>query len=281
MERAGETVTVGGHRLHYLAAGDPADSTVLLLHGGIIDAAHVTWGELIEPLAADYRVVALDMLGYGESDKPDAGYSLAHHVELVESVVESLDATAVSVAGASMGGGVGLGVALRSPHLVDRLALVDSYGLGSELANGLLTYLLARAQVLNKLSLAVLRRSRGLTKASLGNIAHDPDALSPEAVDAVWAETKRPGVGRAFRGFRAAEVTRDGYRTDYTDRLGDLAVPTLLVHGEHDEVFPVSWSERAADRIPESELHVLADCAHWAPRERPDSVHALLRAFFE
>ncbi|PSQ03535.1 alpha/beta hydrolase [Halobacteriales archaeon QS_4_69_31] len=281
MERTDETVTVEGHRLHYIAAGDPSDPTVLLLHGGIVDAAHVTWGECLDPLAREFRVVALDMLGYGESDKPDTAYSLAHHVDVVAGVVDALPAESVGVAGISMGGGVALGLALRSPGAVDRLALVDSYGLGRELASGRLTYLLARLQVLNRLSLALLSRSRALTKASLAGIARDTDALSPEAVDAAWAETKRPGVGKAFRGFRAAEVTRKGYRTDYTDRLPDLAVPALFLHGEHDEVFPPAWSERAAELAPEADCRVLADCAHWAPRERPDRVVELLRGFFE
>jgi pimeloyl-ACP methyl ester carboxylesterase len=278
-ERTDEYVTVEGYRLHYIAAGDPDAPTVLLLHGGIIDAAHVTWGELIDLLAREYRVVALDLLGYGESEKPDTTYSIGHHTEIVAGVVDALDIGSLSVVGVSMGGGIGLALALRSPDVVDRLGLVDGYGLGTELASGTLTYLLARIQGLNKLSMALLRRSRGLTKASLGNIAHDPDALSPEAVDAVWAEAKRPGVGKAFRGFRAAEVTRDGYRTDVTDRLSDLAVPTLLLHGQHDGVFPVAWSERAAERIPDADLYVLAECAHWAPRERPERVRELLVDF--
>lgn len=265
-----ESVVVEGHRLHAVTAGDPDAPVVVLLHGGIIDAAHVTWGEVIDPLAREYRVVALDLLGYGESDKPNAEYSIATHVGMVEGFLETLGRESVHLVGASMGGAVALGLALRSPGLVDRLVLQDSYGLGRELPNGLLSYLLARVQVVNKVSVALLRLSRGLTKASLGSIARDPDELSPAAVDAVWAEAKRPGAGKAFRGFRAAEVTRRGYRTDFTDRLDGLAAPTLLVHGRHDEVFPVAWSERAAARIPDAEIAIFEDCAHWAPRERPE-----------
>jgi pimeloyl-ACP methyl ester carboxylesterase len=271
-----ETAVVDGHRIHYLAAGDPGDRPLVLLHGGIIDAAGVSWGAVLEPLARQFRVVAPDLLGYGRSAKPDVTYSLDTHVDVVGSFVETVGLDDPAVAGISMGGGVALGLALRSPGRVDRLVLIDSYGLGRELANGALTRLLSKQGVTNKLAIALMRRSRGFTKASLGNIVHDTDRLSADAVDAVWTEVKRPGVGKAFRSFRAAEVGPEGYRTDFTDRLDGLDVPTLLCHGEHDEVFPNRWSERAAARLPQGEFHLLDDCAHWAPRERPDAVVDLI-----
>ncbi len=265
--------------MHYLAAGDPDAPPLVLVHGGIIDAAHVSWGGVLESLARDYHVVAPDLLGYGRSAKPDVTYSLSFHVDALDSFVETVGLESTAIAGISMGGGAALGLALRSSAAVDRLVLIDSYGLGRELANGWLTALLSKTAVFNKAAIALMRRSRGFTKASLENIVHDTDALSEDAVDAVWEEVKRPGVGRAYRSFRAAEVTSDGYRTDFSDRLDVLAVPTLLLHGAHDEVFPHRWSERAAARIPDSEFHLLTECAHWAPRERPAAVIDLIREF--
>jgi len=239
----------------------------------------VSWGAVLEPLAREHRVVAPDLLGYGRSAKPDVTYSLDTHVDVVESFVETVGIDRPAIAGISMGGGAALGVALRSPERVDRLVLFDSYGLGRELANGELTRLLSKQGLTNRLAVALMRRSRGFTKASLGAIVHDTDRLSADAVDAVWAEAKRPGVGTAFRSFRAAEVGPEGYRTDFTERLDDLDVPTLLCHGEHDEVFPHRWSERAAARLPQGEFRLLEDCAHWAPRERPDTVVDLISEF--
>jgi len=274
-----ETAVVDGHRIHYLAAGDPGDPPLVLLHGGIIDAADVSWGAVVDPLARQFRVLAPDLLGYGRSAKPDVTYSLDTHVGIVRSFVETVGLDDPAVAGISMGGGAALGFALRDPARVDRLVLFDSYGLGTSLANGALTRLLSKQGLTNKVSVALMRRSRGFTAASLGNIVHDTDRLSADAVDAVWAEVKRPGVGKAFRSFRAAEVGPDGYRTDFTDRLDGLDVPTLLLHGEHDEVFPHRWSERAAARLPEAEFRLLDGCAHWAPRERPDAVVDLIDGF--
>jgi len=279
VERSHETAVVDGHRIHYLVAGDPAAPPLVLLHGGIVDAAAVSWGAVVEPLAREYRVVAPDLLGYGRSAKPDVTYSLDAHVDVVASFVETVGLDAPAVAGISMGGGAALGLALRAPERVGRLVLFDSYGLGRELPNGRLTRLLSKQGLTNRIAIALMRRSRGFTEASLGNIVHDTDRLSPEAVDAVWSEVKRPGVGKAFRSFRAAEVGPEGYRTDFTDRLDGVDTPTLLVHGEHDEVFPHRWSERAAARLPEGEFRLLEDCAHWAPRERPDTVVDLITEF--
>ena len=279
VEQTHETAVVDGHRLHYVTAGNPDAPPVVLLHGGIIDAAHVNWGAVIDPLACDFRVVALDLLGYGRSDKPDLNYTLSTHVDAVESFLDTVGLESPTVVGISMGGGAALGVALRSPGAVDRLVVLDSYGLGRTLANGRLTYLLSKQGLTNKLAIALMRRSRGFTKASLGNIVSDTDSLSAEAVDAVWEETKRPGVGKAFRRFRASEVTSEGYRTDFTNELDGLDVPTLLLHGEDDNVFPHRWSERAAARIPDAEFRLLEDCAHWAPRERTDTVVEAIRSF--
>lgn len=272
------SVRVDGHRIHYLRAGD-AGPRLLLLHGGIIDAAHLSWGAVIKPLAEDHRVVAPDLLGYGESDQPAVDYTMERHVRTVEGFVDELDLAPVTVVGLSMGGGIGLGLALDSPDLLDRLVLVDSYGLGRDLPNGRLTYLLSRVQAFNKAAIAVFRRSRRAVAAGLSGIVHDVAALDPEVVDATQRLARQPGAGRAFRGFRASEVTRNGYRTTYVDRFPEVVVPTLLLHGAEDEVFPVDWARRAADRIPDAELHVLEACAHWPPRERPGEVVERIAAF--
>lgn len=268
-------VDVDGTEIHVHEAGD--GPPVVLLHGGIIDAATVTWSPVLERLAADHHVVAPDLMGYGESDLPQGPYSIARHADVVAGVLDALDLGPVTLAGLSMGGGVAIQVALDRPDLVASLVPIDAYGLGSALPNGRLSYLLAEVQVFNRLAIVLFRRSRGLTRASLGGIVHDLEALDADAVDAVFEEVQRPSAGAAFRRFRAAEVGRDGYRTTFDDRFEDLTVPTHFLHGDHDEVFPLAWAERAARRVPDGSLTVLPDCAHWAPRENPDRVAALVR----
>lgn len=259
---------VDGHELTYLEAGE-GDRTVLLLHGGLIDAAHISWGGTIGPLAEDARVIAPDLLGYGYSAKPDLAYTQHRHVDSIESFVDGLDIEPgmLDVVGASLGGGIAIALALRNPDLVRRLVAVDAYGLGTELPAGYVTYLRSRANFLNKASLALLRRSRSMTKSSLGGVARDPEALDPAVVDAVFELLQREQIGRAYRSWRKHEVSPGGFRTHYHTDLEELAVPALFCHGEHDEIFPVRWSERATEIAPDAEFERFEDCAHWPPRE--------------
>lgn len=257
-----------GYELRYLRAGN-SGPPLLLLHGGLIDAAHLSWGAAIEPLADRYRVFAPDLLGYGESDAPDIAYSTKRHVAVIEAFMESVGIDRAHVAGLSVGGSVAIGLALRSPDRVDRLVPVASYGLGTDLPNGRLTYAVSRLPALNRLSVALLRRSRRLTKASLAGVVSDPDALPSELVDEVYALVQQPNAGRAYRSWRRHEVGSMGFRTDYRQRLGEIDAPTLFVHGTEDEVFPPAWSVEAAKRT-DGDCWLAEGCGHWVPRERSE-----------
>jgi pimeloyl-ACP methyl ester carboxylesterase len=268
-----------GVRILYLSAGDPSEPTVVLLHGGIVDCASLSWGGVLDRLAEGRHVVAPDLAGYGESDRPDADYSTAWHVGVVESFLDARGFDSPSVVGLSLGGGIGIGLALRSPGRVDHLVPVDSYGLGRDLPNGTLSWALSRVPRINELSLWLLARSERLTRASLDGIVVDPDAVPDEVVAELHERVGRPEAGEAFRRWRGAEVTRDGYRTDYTDRLGELQAPTLFVHGEADELFPVEWARDAAERVPDARLETFDGVAHWPPREAPDRFLEALDGF--
>jgi pimeloyl-ACP methyl ester carboxylesterase len=271
-----ERVEAAGVGIHYLRV-DPAEHDggppVVLLHGGIVDSARLSWGGIIEPLAAELGrpVLAPDLAGYGDSDRPVAAYSTAYHVEVVRGFLDALGLSRVDLCGLSLGGGVALGLALADDR-VERLVAIDSFGLGTELSSGRLTWALAQVPLCNRLSLAVLARSRRLARASLGNIVVDPGALPEEVAETLFDLLQREDPGHPFRQWRSAEVTRQGYATSYVPLLPELQQPALFLHGAADEVFPPAWSEQAADLAPDGECVVLDACAHWPPRERPDAV---------
>lgn len=273
-------VEVDGLRLHYLHAGGDSDATpVVLLHGGIVDSAALSWGGVVGSLAADRPVYALDFAGYGESDDPPRTPTTAFHVDTLCGFVDALGLGRVHLVGLSMGGGVALGTALDRPQSVDRLVLVNSHGLGRELPRGRASWLLARMPLLNRFNVTLLRHSRWYAAAGLASLVADPDALPPGLVDEFQALVRRPNAGAAFRAWRDDEVTRNGWRTCYLDRLGEVGAPTLLVHGAEDGVVPVYWSVRAADRIPTARAVVLEACGHWPPRERPTEFVEHVRSF--
>jgi len=272
-------VYVRGNELRFLRAGDEGDPPILLLHGGIVDAAHLSWGAAIGPLAADHEVYALDLLGYGRSDKPPGPYPTDRHVEVVAEFLDVAGVGTPDVVGTSLGGGIAIQLALDRPDLVERIVPVGAFGLGTELPSGRRTYLRSRLAFLNRLNFWLAARRRGWLRQGLEALVEDPDAVSEELLDAVQAELQRPNAGRAFRSWRKAEVGYGGWNTYYYTRLDELTVPALFVHGGKDHIFPARWAERAAGEVPQGEVEVFEEAGHWLPRDRPDRFNELVTSY--
>src|SRR5512140_2516120 len=115
-------LTIQGIRVHYLCAGD-GGTTVILLHGGGVDCAALSWGGFLPELAENYRVIAPDLPGYGETDRPDVPYSMNYYIQFLAGFLDQLGTPCATLAGISMGGGIALGFALSNPARVEKLVL--------------------------------------------------------------------------------------------------------------------------------------------------------------
>lgn len=270
------TVDGGETRVRYHVAGDRDAPPVVLLHGGGLDAAAVSWKRAVASLAGEYRVYAPDWPGYGDSDPPAGTPTLGYYADVLASFLDAVGVDSARVAGISLGGGAALATALDSPARVDRLALVGSYGLGNAVPGSRTSAGLVGFGALNAALWAATRRSRSLVAAGVRAATVDPP---PGLIEEVWALARRPDAGRAWRAFQHAEVASGGLRTDLSSRFGELSVPTLLIHGRRDQFVPVEWAERAADAVPDARL-VRLDCGHWASRERPAAVNRHLTESF-
>lgn len=271
---------VGDLRVHCLAAGE-AGSPIVLLHGGGIDSASLSWSPSIGPLAAGHRVFAPDFPGYGKSDKLRVAYSTPYFIDFVDAFLDALGLESASLVGLSMGGASALGLALSSPDRVERLVLVDSYGLGRDVPWRALSYMIVHMPVLNEFFWWLEARSEVFVKWSLRTSMCSPGTVTPELVKEVTAMMREPGTGRAFRVWQKSELEWRGLRTDFTPWLSELRVPTLILHGAKDTLVPPAWAGRAHDRIPGSELHILPGCGHWLPRERPAEMITLVSRFLD
>lgn len=271
-------IEVAGLRIHYLRAGE-AGPPVLLLHGGGTDSAVLSWKLTIEPLSEHFRVFAPDWPGYGESDRPAIRYNMDFYLRFLGELMTALNIPAASLAGVSMGGGIALGFALGSPARVHKLVLVDSYGLQPLAPFHKLSYPFVHLPWVNELTWEVFKYSRALARLSLQNLFYRPEAISEELVDEVFAELRKPRAGRAFISFQRDELKWRGLRTVYMDRLHELSVPTLIIHGEKDGLVPVEYARQAHERIPGSRLYVIPECGHWPQREKPAEFHRVLLDF--
>lgn len=259
---------VGGLNIRCLAAGT-GGPPLLLLHGGGFDAADLSYRHVLASLASAHRVYAPDWPGYGESDKPDLEYDLNFYIDFLGNLLEALGLQRASLVGLSLGGGAALGFSLRWPERVERLVLVATYGLGNDIPCGHLGYLAARTRWGPDVVYWLRSRSRRVLLWGLCRVVHDPRVVTEKLIQEALRSLRRDGANRAFSTFRKNEVSWGGLRTDFSPRLHELRCPTLLVHGSHDRVIPITWSQRARALIRDSELHVFDGCGHWPPRECP------------
>ena len=159
------------------------------------------------------------------------------YVGFLERLMDALQLERANLVGISLGGGVALGFAFRSPRRVEKLVLVDSYGLGDEVPWGRLGYLLVHAPLIDDLTYVLLRRSRRMVRWSLYNVVHDRRVVTDEMVEEAYRLINRPGAERAFHSFQSSEVGWNGLRTSLVDRLHEIKAPVLIIHGANDALF--------------------------------------------
>lgn len=283
-ELPGETrdVDVDGLTVRCHVDGPEEGSPIVLVHGAGPDAAGMSWKEVFPALAASHRVYAMDLPGYGESDRVpgDIPPTVDFYVERLDTLLEELDVVDATLVGISMGGGISLGYTLEYPERVSRLVLVDSYGLGDQVPGGRSTAVAVRIPKFMEGSWWAMKKSRKVLRANLANVIHEAN-LTDEIVDDARRQIRRPNSGDAYIRFARAEMHLSGPRTNYFDRIGELSVPTLFVHGEDDPLIPETLSKRAADRAPVADLFTLDRCGHWTTREHPEVFVSRLEAWLE
>ena len=242
---------------------------VVLIHGsgGAID-----WWEDLIPLLAEQgrRVIAVDMLGYGGSEKPSGGYSIESQASLIAQVLSKLDVDSAAVVGHSLGGKVATALAEGSPDLVAGLAILDispdsSYGGLSGMAKA--ARLPVLGQALWRIAPDFMVR-RNLEQAFVPGF-EVPDRF----VDDVRAMTYP-----AYRdSARESETYTDEKPLD--ERLQDLGLPLLVVFGEQDQLYPARESLSAYAAIPGVETVLIPEAGHSPNVETPEKTAAILGRF--
>lgn len=269
-------------RTHYLQAGEGTE-TVVLLHGGGLDTAELSWGLLIPELAAveggrRFRVIAPDWPGFGETSSLPGGVSVEGLQGFLSAFFAELGIEKASLAGISMGGAAVLGFALDHPERVEKLILVDSYGLQRSAPMHRLSYLFVRVPGVRPLTWAMMR-SQPAVRYSLEALLKRPGSVTDELVEQVYQQMMRPGVAKAFSEFQNNELTWSGIRTCYMDRLSEITAPVLIVHGTRDALVPPESAREADSILPNSRLHWMEGSGHWPQRDDPQEFNRVVVEF--
>lgn len=271
---------VAGLRIHCLAAG-MGGRPVLILHGGGLDAAGLSFRSTIPVLARRQLVFAPDWPGFGESDAMPSGWRVEECVAFLVDLLNSLGLERSSLIGLSMGGGFALGAVLQTPERVKRLVLVNSFGLGKETPGGLMFYLGVHFPFVSELKWGLGTWNRALARRTLrAAVFHRPEIATEVLLDEVHsfgAETRsRFGLSPV-----AAKRSALAWLSDnYLDRIAELKVPTLIVHGGRIRWCRQLAAERAHSLISNSELEIIDECGHLPPVEQSEIFDRVIERLF-
>lgn len=273
-----QIVLPSGQRISYLEAGPVEGHTVVLLHGGGADNAELSWGPTIRLLAEHgYHLIAPDHPGYGRSPRSVNYATMDNQVAYVDEFIETLDLQDYDLVGVSMGGGMAIGHTLKHLDQVRKLVLVASYGYQMTLAAQpmLMTgsWMPWLTEMIQWTSWNPFTVGFGLTAVLAKSVVSD------ELADGVRRAALDTPALATFNEFQRHELGLLGNRTNYSNRLHEITQPVLLIHGEHDIIFPVNDARTAATLFPNVHLEILPSVGHWAQRDDPETVHALILDF--
>ena len=239
------------------------------------------WRWVLPTLARTHQVYALDLPGFGYSGKPSADYSPAFFARFISSYLDTLRIEQAVVLGNSLGGLIALRLTLSEPARVRALGLVASAGLGREV-----TYALRLPTLPGYGEVAVAWGKTPFGAAQRALLRVPLLFARPERVPAEWiSEHNRlaqlPGYMEAVEAALRAQIDLGGQREVLVDRLADLEVPTLVVWGERDRVFPYSQAQKAVSQLRQGFLELIPDCGHLPHVEKPERFALILGRFLD
>jgi len=259
---------VFGQKLAYYDVGT---GPVLVLVHGFNSQALLDWGNVILPLSKHHRVLALDEIGWGQSDKPAIDYSIQTFVDFLGEYLRVMKVQKFDLAGVSLGGWIvgDYTIQALAPEntgafavpVPSRLILEDAAGHTATVSN-------KPAPVSGTLADA----------AGISFILYDKSRATPEFVRQVWALKMKANDGNTQRSYRAN--AKNATET-IGDKLASITIPTLVVWGGDDPVVPLADGKDYAAKIPNARLVIIPQCGHVASMERPAEFVAAAEPFLK
>lgn len=274
------TVELPEGPLSVLSAGERG-SPVVLLSGGGLDNALISWSHLMGDLATDHRVVALDWPKQGRSRPWNGVADHAGLVEAVDMVMDHFGFGRAHLVGLSQGGAVALAQAIARPDRVERVVALAPGGVSSY-APGLhqLLWLSGRSRLLNTTVPSLFSRRRSQVAAMARRVLFaGPVADFDDVVDQMWAEARQNGAGPS--DWQKRSLNPWGLNVDLRPRLGRIVSPTLFLQGDQDVLVSPRATIAAMCEVPAARLRMLRGHGHWLHRQSPGLVNALVRDFLD
>lgn len=269
----------GGLKVHYRDQGKRDGPTLVLVHG--FAASLHTWEPWVARLGSRYRIITLDLPGFGLTSAPE-GYTLTRSafVDVVDQVTTRLGVTKFVLAGNSMGGGVAWNYALAHPDKLEGLVLVDAAGWPQQRSGGRDGPFIFKV-LKNPVGRVLIKDldTTAMTRAGLKDAFAPTPRMVDDAMVARYVEMSRaPGHKDIILGLMGGYDPADAASKE---KLGKITVPTLILHGDTDRLIPVGNARLFADAIPGSTLIIYPKVGHVPMEQIADKSAADLDGWLE
>jgi pimeloyl-ACP methyl ester carboxylesterase len=261
-------------KLYYYEEGK--GPPLLLIHG--FGASTYTWRHVAPGLAKSYRVIAVDLKGFGQSDKPfDGRYSVYDQAELLAQLIEDKDLRDLTLVGHSFGGGVALLLALEANQRLDgritRLVLLDSIAYPQNIP---VFFRLLDVPLVSQLGVRMVPPSVQ-ARVALQIAYFDDSKIDPEEIE-LYAAPLKTAAGKHAIIHSARQIVPEDI-AELSERYKTIDLPTLILWCDHDRIVPLEVGIKLRRTLPNSTLRLIEDCGHMPQEEQPASTLALIKGF--
>ncbi len=273
-----------GARFHLARAGN--GPPLLLLHGW--PEFWLSWRPVMERLADRFQLLAPDLRGFGDSDKPAGPWGAAEHAADLLAILDALGIERAGIVGHDVGGAVMQPLARQAPARVAGLFFFDFVypGIGARMGHpDRLNHIWYQSFHQMEMAPALVGAARESCRAYFAHFlrgwAHRKHAFDAD-LDAFTDNFLKPGnLEGGFAYYRAAHAGRIAMMKGEAPPLPPIAVPTCVRWAEHDPLFPYAWTDRLGETFPDLDLAPFPDVGHFPHREDPDRSAAEIAGFFE
>ncbi|MGA8857795.1 MAG: alpha/beta fold hydrolase [Candidatus Bathyarchaeia archaeon] len=256
---------VNGAEIFYIEVGISKAAPIVLTHG--FPFSHEMWAPQIEVLQKQFRVIAYDLRGHGKSGVGDGQYTLEFFVDDLLGLLDHLKIERAVLCGLSMGGYIALRAVERNPERVRGLILADTQAKADSNEAKL-----KRATAIKSVKAnGVKAYAEGFLKSVFAPQTFTNNKAAVEKIRRIIEANSPLGICGALLALAS--------RTETTEALYSIKVPTLILVGEHDALTPPSASQEMHNKIPNSEIHVIPNAAHLSNLESSEEFNKHLSDF--
>lgn len=261
LETYGYTTSINGIEVFYRETGSLTDPTIVMIHGFL--GSSYDYIDIIESIKSNYHVIAVDLVGFGLSEKSATfEYYKANQAEVVAALLQQKGISSYTLVGHSMGGEVALNLAYLYPLRVEQLILIDSAGLQTD-----------RQAAFPSSFYDGVFKNYYVQKAFLGSAYGDKSVVTEKMFDEMYYFNRQIPANIMQR---YSQYNDSG---DIGAHLEEITTNALLIWGEKDSFIPLSYGEEMAARLPNAEISVIDGAGHLPFDEQPGLFTSILFEF--